>query len=93
MHKTSFATLTTLAVLGLSMPALAGDRDKTAKDYAPGQVKTEGQNARTHAPGQLKDSGESAKQYAPGQRANEGGGDGASGSDSMGSSRSSGSTR
>jgi hypothetical protein len=39
----------------------------SAKAFAPGQLKKEGESARSLAPGQLKEDGESAKESAPGQ--------------------------
>lgn len=42
--------------------------ENSAKEFAPGQLKGEGESARDYAPGQLKGDGESAKEHAPGQQ-------------------------
>ena len=69
-----------VGALAMAGAAGAGD-DKSAKDYAPGQLKEKGYNATKYAPGQTKPAGESAKEQAPGQKATEGAGEGQSGSD------------
>ncbi len=53
------------------------ETDNSAKAFAPGQLKGDGESARAYAPGQLKGDGESAKAFAPGQQKknNKGGGD------------------
>jgi hypothetical protein len=50
-------------------PDLRDDDDATnsARAFAPGQLKGEGESARDYAPGQLKEDGESARDHAPGQ--------------------------
>lgn len=42
--------------------------DNSARQYAPGQLKEDGESAREYAPGQMKEDGESAKESAPGQQ-------------------------
>jgi hypothetical protein len=42
--------------------------DNSAKAFAPGQLKQDGESAREYAPGQNKEDGESAKEHAPGQQ-------------------------
>jgi len=90
MRKVIGALLVGASALAFCGPASAGDNDKSAKEYAPGQVKPEGDSATKYAPGQMKDDGQSAKDYAPGQRATDGSSDGTAGMDkSTGSSSSS----
>jgi hypothetical protein len=50
--------------------------DNSAKAFAPGQLKGDGESAKAYAPGQLKGDGESAKDHAPGQKKKNGGGGG-----------------
>lgn len=50
-------------------PDLRDDEDpNSAKAFAPGQLKGEGESAKAYAPGQNKEEGESAKDLAPGQQ-------------------------
>lgn len=42
--------------------------ENSAKAFAPGQLKEEGESARDLAPGHNKEAGESAKEQAPGQQ-------------------------
>jgi hypothetical protein len=53
-------------------PDLDGDdgvpSPNSARDFAPGQLKGEGESARAFAPGQTKSEGESARDSAPGQQ-------------------------
>lgn len=52
-------------------PDLRDEEDEdanSAKAFAPGQLKGEGESAREYAPGQNKEEGESAKDLAPGQQ-------------------------
>lgn len=79
-------------VIGISALAFSGatnaaDDTKSAKEYAPGQVKPDNSSAKPYAPGQMKKDDESAKDYAPGQQGSDGRSDGSKGIDkSTGSS-------
>lgn len=42
--------------------------DNSARKFAPGQLKEDGESAREYAPGQVKEEGESARDSAPGQQ-------------------------
>ena len=42
--------------------------ENSAREFAPGQLKGDGESAREYAPGQNKEEGESAKEQAPGQQ-------------------------
>lgn len=45
-----------------------GANENSARAFAPGQLKGEGESAREYAPGQTKGEGESARDNAPGQQ-------------------------
>lgn len=47
---------------------LDDDGDNSARKFAPGQRKEDGESAREYAPGQVKEEGESARDSAPGQQ-------------------------
>ena len=54
-------------------PDLRDDEDgveatNSAKAFAPGQMKGEGESAKAYAPGQNKEAGEPARDQAPGQQ-------------------------
>ena len=53
----------------------SGGSDNSAKAFAPGQLKEDGESAKSLAPGQNKEDGESAKSLAPGQQKKAGGDD------------------
>ncbi|HEY0918870.1 hypothetical protein [Devosia sp.] len=46
----------------------SGGNENSAREFAPGQLKGEGESAREYAPGQTKEEGESARSEAPGQQ-------------------------
>jgi hypothetical protein len=50
------------------------EADNSAKAFAPGQLKGDGESAKAYAPGQTKADGESARDNAPGQQKKNGGG-------------------
>ena len=46
----------------------SASNENSAREFAPGQLKGEGESAREYAPGQTKEDGESARSEAPGQQ-------------------------
>jgi hypothetical protein len=44
-----------------------GDNSNSAKSFAPGQLKKDGETGADYAPGQIKEDGETGKDNAPGQ--------------------------
>ena len=67
--KVSMAAIGSALLLFASTANTIAQTEKGAKEYAPGQIKKQGESAKKYAPGQNKPKGtKSAKSVAPGQQ-------------------------